>query len=278
MSVILVACNNVNAQTLDTITQQRESLENIPQIIVGNTPTDIQINNYTNKIYVANQGSNSVSVIDSNSGTTKTIRVGLQPKSIAIDNDTNEIYVANALSNTVSVIDGYNDSKIKDIRVGYEPANTAIPFYRMEFKINFVNGDIYLTNYNSDTVSIINPLTYKEDNIKVGLFHVGIAYTTSGHIIYVASQGGFLAGGARIPGTVSVIDGFTHKPLAGVIFKVNPAYSGQITCNNATYPSNAYLYINTGIKCTAYHDKYYYFDYWIENGNSRPRTRIRHTQ
>jgi YVTN family beta-propeller protein len=83
--------------------------------MVDNNPVDITINNDTNKIYVANEGSNTVSVIDSNSGNTKSIRVGLEPHSIAIDDEQNKIYVANMKSNTVSVIDGYNDSKIKDI-------------------------------------------------------------------------------------------------------------------------------------------------------------------
>jgi hypothetical protein len=41
MSVLLVACNNVNAQTLESITQQK--LLGVTQIMVGNRPTDIQI-------------------------------------------------------------------------------------------------------------------------------------------------------------------------------------------------------------------------------------------
>ncbi|MGB6533676.1 MAG: hypothetical protein WBF33_36795 [Candidatus Nitrosopolaris sp.] len=41
MSVLLVACNNVNAQTLESITQQK--LLGDTQIMVGNRPTDIQI-------------------------------------------------------------------------------------------------------------------------------------------------------------------------------------------------------------------------------------------
>lgn len=41
MSVLLVACNNVNAQTLESITQQK--LHGDTQIMVGIRPTDIQI-------------------------------------------------------------------------------------------------------------------------------------------------------------------------------------------------------------------------------------------
>jgi DNA-binding beta-propeller fold protein YncE len=67
---VLVASNNVNAQTLESITQNRELLAKTPQIMVGKAPADIQINIQTNKIYVANQRSDSVTVIDSASCTT----------------------------------------------------------------------------------------------------------------------------------------------------------------------------------------------------------------
>ena len=81
--MLLTACNNVNAQTLESITQEK-SLEDT-HIVVGNDPQDIQINIQTNKIYVANKASNTVSVIDGDSGNTKTIHVGQGPQSIAID-------------------------------------------------------------------------------------------------------------------------------------------------------------------------------------------------
>ncbi len=95
VSVLLVARNNVNAQTLESISQQEKSLGNIPQIIVGEDPRDIEINKDTNKIYVANAGFNTVSVIDSDSGNTKTLRVGFRPYLIAIDEEVNKIYVLN---------------------------------------------------------------------------------------------------------------------------------------------------------------------------------------
>jgi len=53
--------------------------------MVGKGATDIQVNEATNRIYVANRGSGTVSIIDSDSGKTKTIRVGTNPRSIAID-------------------------------------------------------------------------------------------------------------------------------------------------------------------------------------------------
>jgi DNA-binding beta-propeller fold protein YncE len=61
VSVLLVIYNNVNAQTIESRTGQKELLVDSPQIMVGRVPTDIKINQYTNKIYVANSESDSVS-------------------------------------------------------------------------------------------------------------------------------------------------------------------------------------------------------------------------
>jgi YVTN family beta-propeller protein len=74
ISMLLVVCNNVNAQTIEYLHRKVG-----PQIEVGNRPMDIQINKDTNQVYVANYDSNSVFVIDSNSGHTKNIRVGVKP-------------------------------------------------------------------------------------------------------------------------------------------------------------------------------------------------------
>jgi YVTN family beta-propeller protein len=434
--VLLVTCNNVNvyAQTLEAISHQRILLEGTPQITAGYRPTDIQINQATNKIYVANGASNSVTVIDGNSGNISSIGVGLGPESIAIDEYRDKIYVGNTISNTVSVIDGYSNIRVKEIQVGagprdivwnqfgniyvanawsntvsvisdnndtvvrtipvridpvqmvgggdkiyvanagsnsisvingttdtlsqeipvgkdpkylmveYEPgwygfkiyvANAGsnsisvingttdtkerpdiplgikpvaiassehkifvagykelisqgrgfisvinaindtkephdiplgpISFSPDELSIRSANGYIYLTNAGSNTVSIINPLYYKNQDIRVGLFPVRTAYNIYTNMIYVANRGGFL-GAERIPGTVSVIDGSAGKLqlAAGVIFNINPAFSGKILCNDVVYPTNIYLYVDFETKCMAQPDKYYYYDGWIE--------------
>ena len=79
--------------------------------MVGLKPHSIAVNEITNKIYVANDDSGTVSVIDSNSGVkVKNIGVGAAPTSVAVDISHNKIYVANRDSNSISVIDGNNDN------------------------------------------------------------------------------------------------------------------------------------------------------------------------
>lgn len=247
---VLVACNNVNAQTLESITQQRKSVGECRQIMIGETPSDMQINYRTNKIYVTDTPSNSVSIIDSGSWNTKSIRVGLAPRSIAIDTDSGKIYVTNAVSNSVSVIDGYNDSKIKDIPVGRSPDGIAT---------DISSNEIYVTNHLSNTVSVINGST----DTKVHDIHVGnkpwrIAIDDkNGNLIYVLGSGGV--------GTIAVIDGSSDKVAAGIIFNVKPADSGKVVCNNAAYPINTYVYADAGTNCMAQPNKDFEFNTWVES-------------
>jgi hypothetical protein len=66
-------------------------------------------------------------------------------------------------------------------------------------------------------------------------------------------------------GTISVIKGFTDKVAVGAIFNVNPPDSGVIKCNNATYPTNTYLYVDSGTNCMAQNGKGFEFDTWTES-------------
>ncbi|HWF05175.1 MAG TPA: hypothetical protein VHA06_15910, partial [Candidatus Angelobacter sp.] len=62
--------------------------------------------NYHEYAYVANGGSNNVTVIDLRSlGILTTIPVGHSPTGLAVNPKKNEIYVANTESNTISVIE-----------------------------------------------------------------------------------------------------------------------------------------------------------------------------
>ncbi len=64
-------------------------------VSVGSTPYAAAVNPVTNKIYVANRGSNNVTVIDGATNTTSTVSVGMQPQAVAVNAVTNKIYVAN---------------------------------------------------------------------------------------------------------------------------------------------------------------------------------------
>src|SRR5438876_11501503 len=67
-------------------------------IAVGSAPAAVAVNPVTNRIYVANNTSNSVSVINGADNTTATVAVGTNPTGVAVNQVTNRIYVANSRS------------------------------------------------------------------------------------------------------------------------------------------------------------------------------------
>ena len=71
-------------------------------VAVGQQPVAVAVNAATNKIYVANNRDNTVTVIDG--ATTATVNVGQEPDAIAVNAATNLVYVANSGDNTVTVI------------------------------------------------------------------------------------------------------------------------------------------------------------------------------
>jgi hypothetical protein len=83
---------------------------------------------------------------------------------------------------------------------------------------------------------------------------IAINYKT--HIVYT---------GDPFTGTLSVINGFTDKVAVGAIFKVNPSDSGLIKCDDTIYPTNTYLYVDSGTNCTAQNGKGFEFNTWTES-------------
>jgi YVTN family beta-propeller protein len=87
------------------------SIKTIP---VGTTPIYLAVNQMTNRVYVSNLLSHTVSVIDGATNTVAaTVPVGTDPSFIDVDANTNMVYVSNI--NSVSVIDGHNNTVVTTI-------------------------------------------------------------------------------------------------------------------------------------------------------------------
>ena len=95
----------------------------IGNVTVGTGPSAVAVNPITNKIYVANAGSSTVSVVDGTNNATGTIPVGTNPSAIAINAATNKIYVTNRGNGTVTVIDGADNSAVT-LSVGSSPGRS----------------------------------------------------------------------------------------------------------------------------------------------------------
>ncbi|SEB09262.1 MULTISPECIES: SMP-30/gluconolactonase/LRE family protein [unclassified Mycobacterium] len=155
------------------------------------------------RLYVANTGSNTVSVINTTTGKridanpswfSQDISVGTAPTALALSPDGTRLYVANSGSGTVSVINtvGYKridadpSTSSKDITVGTAPSALTVGG----------DGRLYVANKGSGTVSVVDPTTYSvTDTVGVGSQPTALAVGVGK--VYVANQGS---------NTVSVID------------------------------------------------------------------------
>ena len=80
------------------------------QVSAGQGPFAVAVNTVSNKAYVTNSTSNSVTVIDGTTNGTSNITVGTAPEGLAINEVTNTIVVANQGSSNVTVINGITNA------------------------------------------------------------------------------------------------------------------------------------------------------------------------
>jgi YVTN family beta-propeller protein len=169
-------------------------------IDVGNNPYQLS-GNINGAMYVLNQGSNTVSVIDVATGSLiDTINVGGEPYGLTVVGT--KLYIANTLTNNVSVIDTTTNTVVQTINVGIKP-----------YYVANVGTKVYVTNGASNTVSVIESTTDTViGTISVGSYPRGIkAY---GNYLYVANYGDPNYSGGNY---VSVIDSGTDTVVDTVI-------------------------------------------------------------
>src|ERR1700759_4376460 len=74
-----------------------------PALRTGASPIAVAVDPVADKIYLANNDSNNVTVIDGAGNTTTPVAVGSNPNAVAVDPVAHKIYVANSGSNNVTV-------------------------------------------------------------------------------------------------------------------------------------------------------------------------------
>ena len=198
-----------------------------PSIGVGSSPFAMAVNPVTGQVYVANNSSGTVSVIN---GATNMVAapvpVGTDPRAVAVNAVTGYVYVANFGSNNVSVIDGATNTVTTTIPVGTQPQAVAV---------NAVTGKVYVANSGSNSVSVIDGATNTVTTtvpVPVGSYPDAVAVNAVTGKVYVANEFG---------NNVSVIDGATNTIAAAVPVGLIPdavavnAVTGQVyVTNNGT--------------------------------------------
>ncbi|MCX6841729.1 MAG: T9SS type A sorting domain-containing protein [candidate division WOR-3 bacterium] len=157
----------------------------------GTNPCFVAVNPVTNKIYVANYGSNDVTVIDGATNGTSTVATGSCPWGVAVNPVTNRIYVPNRYSGTVTVIDGATNGT----------TTVAVGDYPQAVTVNPVTNNIYVCNYRSSSVTVIDGATNATQTLTVDPSPSAVAVNTVTDKIYVCGD----------VGIVTVIDGATNE-------------------------------------------------------------------
>jgi YVTN family beta-propeller protein len=161
----------------------------------------IAVNPATNRIYVANELTNDVTVIDGATHATATVAVGARPQHIAVNPVTNRIYVSNGGSSSQSVIDGATLAVTHLITGGNGP-----------FVINTVTNKIYMLRLGpTDEVTIIDGATHDYYSIALDSWTpVSHAVNPNTNRLFVAN---YTTGDVRVVDLTSTSD---HPPTRSV--------------------------------------------------------------
>jgi YVTN family beta-propeller protein len=194
----------------------------------------------TNQIYVANGGSNTVTMIDGATNTTATVTVGSLPYDLAVNPVSDQIYVPGFDSNNVTVINGATNITTT-VNIGTNPVGAVI---------NPVTDKIYVPNYNSSNVTVIDGAANAPTTMSAQPNPVAVAVNPVTDQIYVANE---------TSGIVTVIDGATDatttvsvgtdpvavaiNPVTNQIYVVNSGSNNVTVIDGAT---NATATVNVG--------------------------------
>lgn len=152
-------------------------------IAVGNNPGEVVVSADGRTAYAANQGSDTVSVIDVTSDkVTATVGVGRVPAGLALTPDGGTLWVANYTDGTVQPVDTGTLKAGTPIAVGSGPENMAItPDGRT----------LYVPNIHDNTVTPVDLTTKTAGTaIQVGPRPFNIVAAPDGDTVYVSNSGG----------------------------------------------------------------------------------------
>ena len=144
------------------------------------TPFAFEVNPTDNNIYVANRGSNEVSIIDPSSNSViETLEVGEYLMDLELNPNDGYLYVATYFSNAVSVIDISSNKVVGSVEVGN---------HRYSVQLNPINSRIYVAVSGSDIVSIIDSDTNTVvDTVEVGNTPLAIEDNPANYNMYVTN-------------------------------------------------------------------------------------------
>ena len=237
----------------------------VATVRVGVSPAQMAVSPDRKSVYIANTGSNDVSILstaDNTVATTIALPRDSRPIGVALNPNGRYLYTADGGSNRVSVLDTGAKRVVASVRVGTQPVSVAVA----------PDGKtVYAANSGSGDVSVIDARTNRVVRaIPTGRFPSGVAVTRDGASVYVTNELSGVtvinAGSGRVqarlrepspfsvaispdgdrayvtslgPGTVTAIDTGTHRVRSSV--SVGPAGTDPFTVRatgDAIYVAN----------------------------------------
>jgi YVTN family beta-propeller protein len=132
------------------------------------------------KLYVANIGSGSVTVVDRASGAVKSVPTGAGAEGVDVSPDGREVWVTNRGANTVSVLDTKTDVVAATLESGGK--------FPIRIKFTPDGRQAWVSNAMSNAVAVFDVASRKPvGTIEVGAVPVGILITPDGKRAYVAN-------------------------------------------------------------------------------------------
>ncbi len=198
----------------------------------GSGPNGIAVDTQTHKVYVANYGSNTVSVIDGLTYAVHSVTVGNGPINLAVNEITSTVYVTNYLGNTVSAINcSTTPETVTTINTGHGPRWLAV---------NPVKNKVYVANQDG-TVTAIDGASKTATSIAVGanLSLSQIAVNTQTNTIYVGNNTLYHTGTAVIAGATNTVT-TTVAGSSSWGVAVNSVTNKIFVTNNFNDPDDGY--------------------------------------
>ncbi|MCX5605222.1 beta-N-acetylglucosaminidase domain-containing protein [Streptomyces phaeochromogenes] len=188
------------------------------EIAVGKNPGEVVVSADGRTAYAANQGSDSVSVIDVPTGkVTATIAVGDVPAGLALTPDGKTLWVADYSDDAVQPVDLATGTAGAKIAVGDGPENMAI---------TPDGSTLYVANIHDSTVT---PLTLPAGRagtaIPVGPNPFNVVAAPDGRTVYVSNSGG---------STVTPIDTATNDTRPTLLVNGQQAYGLALSPDGRT--------------------------------------------
>lgn len=189
-------------------------------------------------VYVANEGSSNLSVIDPSSGVPEnSIPVpGGHPYALAVDAANGNIYVTSYSASNVSIIDPTDGRVVAVLSTGFDPDFIWV---------DSADGTVYVANYLSGTLSIFRPMpmnytvTFEEAGLPSGMnwsvdLNGTVQTVSDSSMTFVESSGSY-------PYEVEPVIGYSASPPVGtiivsgmnvdlaILFTLNPVASFTVT-------------------------------------------------